>query len=68
MKKSQGIGTDEVFDACAVLDHFHREHTTDKITRFRNEDGADIYVVSDPEWKARLRTFVSPIFQVEVKP
>ena len=35
---------------------------------FRNEDGADIYVVSDPEWKERLRTFVNPIFQVEVKP
>lgn len=58
---------DPVFAACAQLDHYHREHTRDKMTRFRNERGADIYVVSDPEWKARLRTFVSPIFQVEVK-
>ena len=57
----------QVFEACAILDHYHREHTQDKVTRFRNEDGSDIYVISDPEWKARLRTFVSPIFQVEVK-
>ena len=62
-----GNDLDQAFDACAVLDHYHREHTKDKVTRFRNEDGADIYVVSDPEWKAKLRTFVSPIFNVEVK-
>ena len=59
---------EQVFDAGAVLDHYHREHTQDKVTRFRNDKGADIYVVADPEWKAKLRTFVSPIFQVEVKP
>lgn len=58
---------DQVFDACAVLDHYHREHTQDKVSRFRNKDGSDIYVVSDPQWKAKLRTFVNPIFQVEVK-
>ena len=63
-----GDNLEQLFDACAVLDHYHREHTHDKVTRFRNDDGADIYVVSDPEWKERLRTFVNPIFQVEVKP
>lgn len=63
-----GDKLDQVFDACAVLDHYHREHTRDKMTRFRWEDGSDVYVVGDPEWKARLRTFVSPIFDVEVKP
>lgn len=63
-----GNDLEQVFDACAVLDHYHREHTRDKVTRFRNDEGADIYVVSDPEWKAKLRTFVSPIFNVEVKP
>lgn len=63
-----GDELEQLFYACAVLDHYHREHTRDKVTRFRNEPGADIYVVSDAEWKARLRTFVSPIFNVEVKP
>jgi hypothetical protein len=66
--KENGISNEQVFDSCAVLDHYHRKHTTEKVTRFRNRDGADIYVVSDLEWKARLRTFVSPIFQVEVTP
>ena len=56
---------DQLFHACAVLDHYHREHSRDKVTRFRNEEGADIYVVSDPEWKAKFRAFVNPIFQEE---
>lgn len=63
-----GEELEQIFQACALLDHYHRKHTCDKLTRFRRDDGSDIYVVSDPEWKRRLRTFVSPIFDVEVKP
>ena len=63
-----GDELEQLFYACAVLDQYHHERTWAKVTIFRNDDGSDIYVVSDAEWKARLRTFVSPIFQVEVKP
>ena len=49
----------QLSDACDFLEHYHLEHTDDKITRFRGKSAtgrtADIYVVADPEWKQRFR-------------
>jgi hypothetical protein len=42
--------------ACDIIEHYHREHTADTITRIRggDGDGVDIYVTADPEWKRKL--------------
>jgi hypothetical protein len=57
----------QLSDSCNFLEHYHLEHTQDKITRFRgkaksNVDrrSCDIIVVSDPIWKAKLREFLKP--------
>ena len=50
-------------DALSLLQHYHLEHTNDKITRFRwDADSPDIYIVSDPELKRKLREFTAPEF------
>lgn len=49
--------------ACDFLEHYHLCHTSDKISRFRGKsDMPDIIVVSDPEWKAKLREFLKSEF------
>jgi hypothetical protein len=58
----------QVENACDVLEHYHREHTGDVITRFRSDaDGADIYITADPEWKEKLTEFTKHIFPVPMK-
>lgn len=52
--------------ACDTLEHYHLEHSNDMVTRFRGKSkgrsaSADIYVVSDPEWKKKLADCVAPI-------
>ena len=51
--------------ACDYLEHYHIDHTDDKITRFRGKRKgrtADIYVVADPDWKRRFREFTKDEF------
>lgn len=52
--------------ACDVLEHYHLDHTEDTITRFRGkrtkDRTADIYIVSDPDWKRKFREFTKPEF------
>lgn len=56
----------QLSDACDFLEHYHLFHSDDKITRFRGKkkEGAacDIIVVSDPEWKQKLRDFLKSEF------
>lgn len=58
--------SEQVYEACAVLEHYHFEHTKDQVTRIRGELRigelrADIYIVSDPIWKKKLSDCVAPI-------
>jgi hypothetical protein len=54
----------QLADSCNFLEHYHLHHSDDMITRFRGKgpNGTDIYVVSDPEWKEKLRACVAPVF------
>jgi hypothetical protein len=57
----------QLSQSCDFLEHYHIEHTEDKITRFRgtSKSGsgcADIYVVSDPEWKEKFAAFTASEF------
>lgn len=60
---SPAAALEQVFQSCAVLDHWHRQHEQAPVSRFSADEGADIYVVSDAETKARLRA----IFETEAK-
>ena len=51
-KEYAGEQLTEVLD---LLEHYHCEHTTDKVTRFCGAGRVDVYVVSDPEWREKLR-------------
>ena len=56
---------DDLLKACECLAHYHTCHTSDKITRFGSKDDPDvpeIIVVSDPEWKVKLRDFLKGEF------
>lgn len=47
---------DPVESAADTLAHYHLHHTDDMITRLTGDlDAPDIYVVSDPDWKLKLR-------------
>ena len=55
--------------ACDFLEHYHCDHTHDMVTRFRGKlkgrrISADIYIVSDPEWKKKFFELVAPIMQI----
>lgn len=52
----------QLHNACGFLEHWHLEHTHDKITRLAG-DYADILIVSDPVWRERLERFVSSVFE-----
>jgi hypothetical protein len=57
----------QLSQSCDFLEHYHIEHTDDKITRFRGKlkgrtQAADIYVVSDPEWKEKFEAFTASEF------
>ena len=57
----------QLSDACNFLEHYHQEHTTDMVTRFRGKtDRPDIYIVGDPSWKTKFREFVKEIFPERV--
>lgn len=60
----QHYGTKQVSDAACVLERYHFEHSADKISRYRLAD-SDIYVVSDPEWRRKLREFCRALFPDE---
>jgi len=64
------LADDEVARACDLLEHYHQHHTSDKCTRFRGKGtkDADIYVVTDPTWKRRLREVTRPIFPEPKEP
>jgi hypothetical protein len=54
----------QLADACDFLEHYHIEHTDDKVTRFRGKlKGysvcADIYVMSDPAEKQAFAQFAA---------
>lgn len=52
--------------ACDFLEHYHLEHTNDRVSRFRAQGyppSADIYVVYDPELKKKMSDFFAPIIQ-----
>lgn len=59
----------QLADSCNFLEHYHLHHSDDMITRFRGKSAsartADIYVVSDPEWKKKIREFVAAAFPDE---
>lgn len=56
---------EQLANSCNFLEHYHLEHTTDKVTRFRGKNGnPDIYVVSDPEWRQKLRDTTQEIFVI----
>ena len=66
--RTKDSGEEQVHAACKILEHYHIEHTDDIITRFKaSGSGADIYVVQDPEWKARLEACVAEIFLARVQ-
>lgn len=57
----------QLSQSCDFLEHYHIDHTEDKITRFRGKlkdrsECADIYVVSDPEWKEKFAAFTASEF------
>jgi len=54
--RKERAGT-QVRQACEVLQHYHIDHTDDAITRFSHSsgNGVDIYLVSDPFWKAEVK-------------
>lgn len=54
----------QLSDSCNFLEHYHQEHTDDKITRFRGKGPQPvlIYVVSDPEWVAKFAELVKEEF------
>ena len=55
--------------ALDLIEHYHREHTGDTITRFRGgDDGADIYVTADSEWKRKLQDLTKDELPLPVKP
>ena len=69
---ARGLETEDDFiqfaEACDVLEHYHLEHTDDRVTRIRgklkgSDRCADIYIVSDPEWKKKLSDWVAPIME-----
>ena len=54
---------EQVESACAVLAHYHCEHTEDTVTRFRGGTGApDIYVIGDPQLKVEADEFFKDDF------
>lgn len=54
----------QLLNACECLAHYHLHHTSDKITRFGSKDGdaPEIIIVSDAEWKVKLREFLKEAF------
>lgn len=48
-------------EAAGFLEHFHAHHTEDLITRITGDD-ADIYVVSDPQWRQLIAAAIRPAF------
>lgn len=57
-----------VEQSCNILEHYHLAHTNDVMTRLRTtgpqnaEPKTDIYIVSDPVWREKLREFTDSEF------
>jgi hypothetical protein len=56
MSASKHPADKQVRMACEILQHYHVDHTNDVITRFAHSsgEGVDIYLISDPAWKAKF--------------
>lgn len=51
--------SDGIAAACDFLEHYHIEHTSDKVSKFFAENHqADIYVVSDPESRRKFEALL----------
>ena len=50
--------------ACEFLEHYHLQHTQDRITRVRRHD-IHIYIVSDEEWRKKIDDLIRPIMEVQ---
>ena len=65
--RTKDAALNQVNDALKVIEHYHIEHTDDIVTRFKASGmGCDVYVVQDPEWKARLEQCIESIFPPRV--